>query len=385
MVNKSNNDKKSVLTVPGTLFVLFILAAIMTVAASGCGMSGFPGGLAGKEKHEEVSFFMENDHGTYNLVELSIPSATEQYGSGSPDDHGADKFPVVLMAHGFGGTLHSGGASELGARLAERGVLAVRIDFDPYVEPSRSAARTHEYPLSQMRNDAVKLLGIVTREYGGDQDRISLYGRSYGGRLMMQMANESAGGYDYKKLALVAPAGDAVAFRRYLGGDEQYASMKEQAYAAEEKQTHDGGKELQDETAGKAGGASEIEKKDDSAEKTGNSTEAAKDSSEGGVSREAQQYPQKLGVNITPRWFEDVESYDPTEYGWKFGDKPVLLFYNTLDTVVYPDTSVRCAESYKNHEIVEVTTEDGHGYEMGYKRSDLKDRIMDRLVNFLAE
>ena len=63
----------------------------------------------------------------------------------------------------------------------------------------------------------------------------------------------------------------------------------------------------------------------------------------------------------------------------------MLLFYNTLDRVVYPDTSVRCAEAYRNHEIVEVTTKDGHGYEMGYRNSELKDKIMDRLVEFLAE
>ena len=62
----------------------------------------------------------------------------------------------------------------------------------------------------------------------------------------------------------------------------------------------------------------------------------------------------------------------------------MLLFYNTLDTVVYPDTSIRCAEAYKNHEIVKVTTEDGHGHEMGYKKSELKDKIMDKLVDFLA-
>lgn len=321
MVNYSKNRRKGVLIVVGTLFALFIIAALIVLASPGNDIREKLGSLSGKSGPKEVSFFMENDRGTYNLVELSIPE-------------GDGPFPVVMMAHGFAGTLHSGGASELGARLAEKGVLACRIDFDPYEEPSKSAGQTHIYPLSQMESDAVKLLDTVVKEYGGDPDNISLYGRSYGGRLVMRMANESSGGYDYKKLALVAPAGDAVAFERYLGGKEKYDAMKKHAYEAEESGRDD--------------------------------------------------YPQKLGINITPEWFEDVEFYDPTEFGRKFGDKPVLLFYNTKDTVVYPDTSIRCAEAYKNHEIVEVTTEDGHGYEMGYKRSELKDDIMDKLALFLA-
>lgn len=314
MVKNSDKTKKGVLIVFGTLFALFIVAAlVVSLSGKGGGAAGI-GKLLGKSGPREVSFFMENDHGTYNLVELSVPE-------------GDGPYPVVMMAHGFAGTLHSGGASELGARLAEKGVLAARIDFDPYEKLDKSAARTHEYPLSQMEDDAVKLLGIVVSDHGGDPENISLYGRSYGGRLVMRMANESSGGYDYKKLALVAPAGDAVAFERYLGGKEKYKAMEKEAI--------------------------------------------------GGGSGDEPGYAEKLGVHITPQWFVDVESYDPTKYAWKFGDKPVLLFYNTLDTVVYPDTSKRCAEAYKNHEIVEVTTDDGHGYEMGYKKSELKDEIME--------
>lgn len=394
MDNNKKKTGKSVLIVIGTLFALFIVVILIAVFGSGSGKAdhgvqsirsrienALPFLDSGKVK--EVSFFMENDRGTYNLVELSIPADGGQV-NGAPKDGGGqgdavlrnndeqgkekdpaggeqkeDKFPVVLMAHGFAGTLHSGGASELGARLAEKGVLAARIDFDPYVEPDRSAARTHIYPLSQMEDDAVKLLGILVDEYGGDRDDISLYGRSYGGRLMMRMANESAGGFDYKKLALVAPAGDAVAFERYLGGKEKYDEMKKEAEAAEEK----------------AGAHAENSSVDKAGEKADNAGAAADGSG----------YPEKLGICITPQWFKDVESYDPTEYGWKFGEKPVILFYNTLDTVVYPDTSIRCAEAYENHEIVVVTTDDGHGYEMGYKKSELKDDIMDRLVEFLTE
>lgn len=301
-----NSDKKikaGVLICISALVLLFIILIAVNSGRSG--------------DANELSFFMENSRGTYNLIEISMPE-------------GEGPFPAVLMAHGFAGTLHSGGAKELGERLAEQGVMAVRIDFNPYVEPKNSAERTNVYPLSQMSEDAVSAIDLAVAEHGADKDKFMLYGRSYGGRLMMKMANESAGGYDFKKLALVAPAGDAVCFERYLGGKDEYGRMRKEAFS-----------------------------------KKG--------------------YAEKLGVHIVPEWFEDVESYDPTKYGWKFGEKPVLLFYNTLDDIVYPDTSVRCAESYKNHEIVEVTTKDGHGYEMGYSKSELKDEIMDKIVDFLAE
>ena len=271
---------------------------------------------AGNTERREESYFLKNGRGTYNYVELSVPE-------------GKGPFPVVFMAHGFGGTIHSGGAKELGGRLAERGVLAVRIGFDPYVKPDEDAEQTHEYPLSQMEQDAVNAIQDAVKNHGGDADDVSLYGRSYGGRLVMKMANESSGGFDYQKLALVAPAGDRIAFTRYLGGKKKYTAMRKEAFS-------DKG------------------------------------------------YAEKLGVHIVPAWFKDVESYDPPANAYKFGDKPVLLFYNTLDTVVYPDTSVRCAKAYRNHEIVKVTTDNGHGYEMGYKESELKDRIMDRLTDFLA-
>ena len=292
---------KSVPVLSGTLIIFLSLVLLF-----GC-----------TKKEEEVSFFLENERGTYNLVELSVPS-------------GKGPHPVVFMAHGFAGTLHSGGAVELGGKLAEKGLLAVRIDFNPYVKPDKESDRTDVYPLSQMEDDAVNAIKKALDDYDGDPDNISLYGRSYGGRLVMRMANESSGGFDYKKLALVAPAGDAVAFHRYLGGMKKYKKMKKEAN-------------------GKKG------------------------------------YSEKLGVKIVPEWFRDVESYDPTKHGDKFGDKPVLLFYNTLDKIVYPDTSIRCAEAYKNHEIVKVTTKNGHGYEMGYRESELKDRIMDKLAAFLSE
>ena len=96
-------------------------------------------------------------------------------------------------------------------------------------------------------------------------------------------------------------------------------------------------------------------------------------------------YCPKQSLELTYDWFTDFEEYDPSKTGYKFGDKPVMLYYNTLDTVVRPVTSLACAAAYENIQTFEVTTEDGHGYEMGYEKSELKDQIMTNIVDFFCE
>ena len=62
-----------------------------------------------------------------------------------------------------------------------------------------------------------------------DTDRLGLYARSMGGRVAMTMANENSGGFDFKAVALVAPAGTDDAMVYYMGGDESWEEMKKTA------------------------------------------------------------------------------------------------------------------------------------------------------------
>ena len=90
-------------------------------------------------------------------------------------------------------------------------------------------------------------------------------------------------------------------------------------------------------------------------------------------------------LTLTPKWFDDYYKYNPALTGDKFGDKPVMVYYNTKDTVVEPKTSLDCAHAYSNVAIYEVTTDDGHGYEMSYDHSEIKDEIMNRVVTFFEK
>ena len=144
----------------------------------------------------------------------------------------------------------------------------------------------------------------------------------------MMLANENVGDFDFKAMTLIAPAGNSDAMIYYMGGQENWETMKDIAL-------RDG-------------------------------------------------FCPKQSLELTYDWFTDFEKYDPSKTGHKFGEKPVLLYYNTLDTVVRPVTSLECAAGYSNIETIEVTTEDGHGYEMGYEESELKEEIMSKITAFFA-
>lgn len=234
--------------------------------------------------------------------------------------------PLVAMGHGFKGTLNSGGAAELAERLARAGFATIRMDFNPRISPEKSAAKTNIYDLDSMKETMLCGIQYMQENYSIDEDCIGLYARSMGGRVVMTMANENYGNIRYKALAMVAPAGNETAMIHYAGGQQKWKQMKEKAH------------------------------------------------NEGFVEYQ--------GLNLTEDWFKEFEDYNPCDFGYKFGDNPVLVICNTLDHVVTEDTSLECAHAYENSHVITVTTNDRHGYEMSYENSDLKDYLMDEILNF---
>ncbi len=304
-MKSKNNNNRHIPSKQGLVVLLLMFFALAFLMA-GCGRKG---------AYEEYEFFLENDRGTYTFCELVMPVQEEPC-------------PLVFMAHGFKGTRNSGGAEELSKKLAEKGIAAVRIDFNSYNNNDKMSPKTTDYTLYSMKADGVMTIKYVLDNYHVDPERIGIHGRSMGGRVAMMMGNESEGGIDYKALSLVAPAGNASAMIYYMGGQEKWESMK-------------------------------------------------------GIAKE-KGFCEKQGLKLSSSWFEQFEAYDPSKTGYKFGTKPVLVYYNTLDHVVLPETSLECATGYENAEVIQVTTEDGHGYEMGYETSELKDEIMDNIVRFFV-
>ncbi len=259
------------------------------------------------------TFFLETDGG-YLMAEAVYPEDFD------------GKMPLVAIGHGFKGTLNSGGASELSERLARAGLAAIRMDFNPRTSPEKDSEKTNVYDLASMEDAMICGIEYMCKNYDIDRARIGLYARSMGGRVVMKMANESAGGYDYKALAMVAPAGNENAMIYYTGGQKSWDRLKESA-------AENGFAEFQ-------------------------------------------------GLKLTPEWFMEFEDYNPCDFGYKFGARPVLVITNTLDHVVTEETSLECAAAYENSRLITVTTENYHGYEMSYKESELKDYLMGEIASF---
>ena len=327
------------------LVFLILLGLLLFPALAG---SGCAAGDSEKDQykiHTEM-VFLENGRGSYTLAEFAVPendmpgvkgqpAAAEGQpaaAEGQPAGARTGGCPMVAVAHGFTGTMDSGGAAELIRRLAAAGIAAVRVDFDSYLTPEKNDDPTNracEYTLRDMEDDLTLALQYACNHYRIDENRLGVYGRSMGGRVAMMMANESYGGFEYQAMALVAPAGNDRAMIYFMGGQRHWEEMKSQA-------DEDG-------------------------------------------------YVQYKQLRLRPDWFTQFEDYDPCAHGDSFGDKPVLVICNTLDHVVTDETSRQCAAAYENSRVIEVTTEDGHGYEMSRKDSELKDMLMDEIVAHFAK
>lgn len=313
--NLSRHKKRSPWKGGLGILLLLIVAAL---PLGSCG--GSPSQKEGEtlRDYHKDTFLLPDEDGYYNYCEVVVP-----------EQEGNTPMPMVFIAHGYSGTINSGGAAELCERLASHGIVALRIDFNKRTEPEKDASTIDEYTLESMIADGTRAMDYVVANYAIDTDRIGVYGRSMGGRVAMTMANQSRGGYDFKALFLVAPAGNSGAMIYYMGGQERWDEMKAQA------------------------------------------------ATEG--------YATKQGLKLRPEWFQQFEAYDPSADGASFGDKPVYVVYNTLDHVVTAETSKECAAGYQNCQTMEVTTEDGHGYEMSLEDSELKEQIMEAIVAFFSE
>lgn len=243
------------------------------------------------------------------------------------------ELPLISFSHGYGGDMDSAGGNYLAETLAKSGFATIRMDFAHYADKNLTE-QIPSYTVDTMVEDQVRCIDYMAKHYGIDEKRVGLYGRSLGGRCAMKAANTSAGGYRYKAMALVAPAGDGFAMQRYMGGLEKWEAMKKEA---KEKGS--------------------IAHKD---------------------------------MILTPEFFASVEDYVPSDReNAENYCGALFVIWNTEDYVVTPKTSRACAESYKHCRpcrTLEVTTKKSpHGYEMGFEKSELKDRLIGEITTFFAE
>jgi len=116
---------------------------------------------------------------------------------------GNGPFPAVLMSHGFGAIRQMRNIPEVGALLAEAGILALAIDFR-FLGESGGEPRQQVLPFAQ-RQDLRNALSYLESRPDVDAGKLGLWGTSFSGGQSIQV---TAFDHRIKALAAQVPATD---------------------------------------------------------------------------------------------------------------------------------------------------------------------------------
>lgn len=239
--------------------------------------------------------------------------------------------PLVVLAHGHGGSRHeAGGYDLLAERLAERGIASIRMDFPGCGDSSESFTHNN---LTNMLADIRAVRDFALTVSGVDRSRVGIHGYSMGGRLAILTA---AADDTYAVIGSWAPeatngAGNIIEF---LGGEEKFAALKAQAAAQ---------------------GFAPF------------TTRWGQD--------------QELGL----QFFADMERTRPLEEAAKL-DIPLLVLYGELDDVVRPEVAEAVIAAAVNSPKVvrHVVKGADHGFGIFSDEPHLLDETVSNTVNFFA-
>ena len=249
-----------------------------------------------------------------------------------PIARNGESFPLVVMAHGHGGTRdEAGGYTSVAGGLAARGVASIRMDFPGCGESTESFTQN---TLSNMLQDIQAARDFAVAQENVDINRVALQGFSMGGRLVMLLSEMDA---SYKVIATWAPAGDngADSEVEYLGGQAAYDKLKARA-AAE------------------------------------------------GFAPFTTTWGQDQKLSL--QWFQDMEESRPLDAIRSFKG-PLLVLYGDLDDIVLPETSeaVISAATSSSEVVRHVVKGAGHGLGLFNDKPALTEEAVTTTVDFLAE
>ena len=145
-----------------------------------------------------------------------------------PNASNDEKFPLVVLVHGHGGTRNeAGGFTRVAEGLAALGIASIRMDFPGCGDSVESFANNN---LSNMLKDIEVSRDFALTQANVDESRVGLLGFSMGGRLAFLT---SARDKTYRVMATWAPgvSNGAGSMVEFVGGPEAYEAMKAQAAA----------------------------------------------------------------------------------------------------------------------------------------------------------
>lgn len=142
-----------------------------------------------------------------------------------PAADAGDAVPLVVLAHGHGGTRDESGAfTRVAQALAENGIASIRVDFSGCGESDEPFTENF---LTNMLADVHASREFAIQQPRIDAERVGILGYSMGGRLAMLATGQDS----YSAVALWTPvASDGVeSMIDFVGGRESYDGLRAEA------------------------------------------------------------------------------------------------------------------------------------------------------------
>lgn len=221
-----------------------------------------------------------------------------------------DTVPLVVMAHGHGGTRdEAGGFKRVAEALAENGIASIRVDFSGCGESTEPFT---ENVLTNMLADIRASREFAIQQSTIDSERIGILGYSMGGRLAILATEQDV----YSAVVLWTPvASNGVeSMFDFLGGQQSYERLRSEA---------------------KEAGFAVLET------------------------------PWGARQHLSLQWFTDLENSNPLA-AIRAYDGPLLVLYGSNDDVINPRFSKAVLDNAANSRPKVEQIIDGAGHGLGF-------------------
>lgn len=268
-----------------------------------------------------ISCFAVAEDITYESRGVQVPATVVL-----PEGDGP--FPLVVLAHGHGGSRDENiGFGAIADVLQAKGIASIRMDFPGCGESTESFQLN---TLTNMKQDVLSAVSYATENYPIDASKVGIFGYSMGGRIALSLLAEDA--YDFAAAAFLAPANSTDDLKNLFGGMEAWDIMKD-------------------------------------------------DAETNGLTFFETIYGQTQ--ELSTAWFTDLEANDnPAQVAAEKFDGPSLVIYAADDEAVSPSVSEAVAQAM-SAEMIDATG-DGHSYGFYSDKTEVLDTVANGTADFFA-